>query len=106
MRAEQLIALATATAMRVEDLERCLALAEDRLRGLPVRPAPAIERACRLLETALADGARDFSQILAIATEQGIPARTLRRAKARLRVRSLRASRGRGQRYLARWVLP
>jgi hypothetical protein len=48
----------------------------------------------------------DLERRLALATEQGIPARTLRRAKARLRVRSLRASRGRGKRYLARWVLP
>jgi len=59
-----------------------------------------------LLEAALADGARSFSQVPALATEQGIPVPTLRRAKARLRVRSLRASGGRGQRYVARWVLP
>lgn len=90
----------------VADLRARLQAAEDHLAGLPRREPPAVHGARRFLESVLAGGPLPVDQVMQRAAGAGVPIRSLRRAKARLGVRSERVPQGSGTRYLTRWALP
>jgi hypothetical protein len=91
---------------RVEALQARLEAAEGHLAAFPRREAPALHQASRFLERELQGGPLPFSEIVRRAADAGVPVRSLRRAKARLGVRSLRQPQRTGSRYITRWALP
>lgn len=99
--------------VRLEAVEKLVAevrarldAAESQLATLPRCEPPAIYRAARFLERELEAGPVAFDQVVRRATEAGISPRTIRRAKARLGVRSIRTPKGADARYASWWALP
>lgn len=66
--------------------------------------ASALAEACEVLFALLIDGALRANEVISLAARNGISSRTLRRAKVRLEVRSIRTGYGRGAEYY--WKLP
>ena len=91
---------------RTAALEERLKAVEDRIAGLRHHEAPAVHRASRFLERELQGGPLPLGEVIRRAEEAGIPIRSLRRAKARLAVRSVRVPGVGGARYHSCWAMP